>query len=99
MRFALRLARALGRTLNELGATMSADEFSLHYQDFCLEPWGDARLAVEMAALRSATLRGPVRNPPGLQDSLLRFDAPQGAEPAPEMDALDFVAALNKPPE
>lgn len=96
MRFALKLARALGRTLHELGATMSAEEFTLHYADFCTEPWGDARLAVEMAALRSATYTGAVKNPPRIDDCLLRWQSPD-AGAAAEMDPLDFVNAINNP--
>lgn len=96
MRFALKLARALGRTLHELGATMSAEEFTLHYADFCAEPWGDARLAVEMAALRSATYTGAVKHPPKPDDCLLRWQAPESGA-VQEMDPLEFVNAINNP--
>lgn len=96
MRFALRLARSLGRTLHELAHTMTAEEFALHYMDSCIEPWGDARLAHEMAALRSATLKGPVQNAPCIADCLLQFKRPEPAE-REEMDPLDFIAAATNP--
>lgn len=96
MRFALKLARTLGMTLHQLAWAMTAEEFALHYRDFCMEPWGDARLAVEMAALRSATLKGAVQNAPGLADCLLQFKLPE-AEKDQEMDPLDFIAAATTP--
>lgn len=75
---------------------MTAEEFAMHYVDSCMEPWGDARLAVEMAALRSATLKGPVQNAPGISDCLLQFKKAEAAD-SEEMDPLDFIAAATIP--
>lgn len=43
LRFALFLARTLGRTLEELGETCSAWEFGLHQADYETSPWGPLR--------------------------------------------------------
>lgn len=37
------LARTLGRTLDELGTTMSASEFMAHWDDYRRDPWGGLR--------------------------------------------------------
>lgn len=43
MRFALLLARTIGRTLAELRECMTAHEFGLWQAAYVAEPWGEAR--------------------------------------------------------
>ena len=38
------LARTLGRTVDELAQTMSAQEFGAHFADYQREPWGSAKV-------------------------------------------------------
>lgn len=47
------LARALGRTLAELGETLSAEEFALWLADYARSPWGPERADVGPAIVAS----------------------------------------------
>lgn len=43
------LARTMGRTLEELGETMSSAEFGDHWLDWVYAPWGDRRADIHAA--------------------------------------------------
>jgi len=43
------LARDLGRTVDELGETMSPQEFLAHHADYQREPWGSRTVVVMLA--------------------------------------------------
>lgn len=84
------LARTLGRTLDELGQTISAAEFSGHLADYMHEPWGERRadlraalVAHTVATFAGKTLKDGAQVP--LSDFLLEFDreAKAPAEPDP----------------
>lgn len=90
------LARTLGRTLHELGQTMSSSEFADHWQDYVLSPWGEKRDEIH-AALISQTIAnyaGKVRKDPAeLSEFSLRF-GPE--EPQKEVDPATFLEQFKK---
>lgn len=87
MRFALLLARSLGRTLEELGRSMSAYEFGLWQAAYAAEPWGEWRtdFAGGMVAATIANVNR-ARNSPSYTpaDFMPRFDRQDDAPATPE---------------
>lgn len=53
MRFALLLARTLGRTYDELLDTMTGEEFALWLAEYQRSPWGEVRSDVRNASLQA----------------------------------------------
>lgn len=96
MRSALRLAALLGRSLHELGETVTAEEFGLWLAFFEKEPMGPAQLMPALAEIRAAMANGPLKAPQGrLWSSDDFFDAkrwvaaPAEAQPSgPTRDQL-----------
>lgn len=91
------LARTLGRTLDELGQTMSAAEFSEHWDDYRRSPWGERRadLHAALVAQTTANYAGKMRKDAAkLTDFLLEFE-PRG-EAEPEPDPAAFFGPLLK---
>ena len=43
LRFRLLLARTLGRTLQELADSITAEEYGLWWAEYCRSPWGELR--------------------------------------------------------
>jgi len=76
----MRLALRLGRTLEELGRTMSAAEFALWLELYREEPWDDSRddLRAGIIAATVANYAGKVRK--------------EGVQPATPLDFMPFVA-------
>lgn len=75
----MRLALRLGRTLNELGQTMSSEEFELWvalYQD---EPWDETR-----ADLRAGIIASTISNWAGMMRK-------EGLPPASPADYMPFL--------
>ena len=58
------LALAMGRTLQELGESMTADEFGLWLALYRVDPWGEQR-----ADLRAGIVASTVANYAGMQRS------------------------------
>lgn len=73
------LALQLGRTLHELGETMTAEEFGLWAALYRLDPWGEQR-----ADLRSAVVAATVANYAGMTRS-------KSAGPAKPADFMPYV--------
>lgn len=94
LRFALKLARTLGRTLEELGHTMSAEEFALHVADYEREPWGDERNAMELAAVRRSVHIGPLVRPPEMSECQLKFVRDSEVPEQSEDEFLRSIGAL-----
>jgi hypothetical protein len=93
------LARTLGRTLDELGRTMSAAEFADHLADYLREPWGDRRADLQAALVSHtvATFAGKTLKdgaPPPLSDFLLDFN--REAKAPAEPDPASFFGQLLK---
>lgn len=85
----------MGRTLQELGDTMSAEEFAMHLADDRLNPSGPERLDLA-AGIVAATManchRGkeaPAYTPSDFMPYAKPDEAPQ------EATAADFIGALN----
>lgn len=78
------LARTLGRTLGELGETMTSSEFALWQAEYVRRPWGD-----DPADLRAGIIASTVANYAGKQ----RADNAKPATPA------DFMPYREKQPE
>ena len=101
------LARTLGRTLDELGDSMSAAEFLDHWDDYQRDPWGGLRDDLNTAHITKsiANYAGKMR-----KDSLeyrdavdvLRYETdkllnPQEHEaPEKEIDPATFLATIHK---
>lgn len=91
------LARTLGRTLDELGQTMSAAEFADHWDDYTYRPWGDRRADIRTALLAQqiANYAGKMRKDPAkLTDFLLDFE--RQPEPESEPDPAAFFGQFLK---
>lgn len=85
------LARALGRTVYELGQTMTADEFMDHYTDWLQNPWGDKRMDWQFALLRSTVINmsgKTVQKQVEPHELLMQFKDPN--EPEQEVDPKEF---------
>jgi hypothetical protein len=95
----LLLTRTLGRTLQELGETMTAREFGLHWAEYQREPWGDVRVDVA-GAVNARTLaeinrdREKRREPFGLADFMPFAPQPE-AERVEAGSAQDMFDQLN----
>jgi hypothetical protein len=89
------LCRTLGRTLGELGATMSSQEFSVWMDEYAREPWGDNRADLH-AAMLGATIAnhaGKMRKQPAkLTEFLLDFRRTEEKE----SDPAEFFDMLNR---
>ena len=96
MRFALILARTLGRTLEELGQTCSAQEFGLWQALYEADPWGPLRedLAAGVIASTLANVnRGKDVTPFTALDFMpyVRAERDANAPPAAPLTGADFV--------
>ncbi len=92
MRFALLLARSLGRTLEELGATMSGWEFGLWMAAYAAEPWGEWRTDYAggiVAATLANINRKPSASPFSPADFMPRFT--RAEEPATPEQWIETV--------
>ena len=93
------MTRTLGRTLQELGETMTAQEFALHWEEYQREPWGDVRVDVAGAVI-ARTLAEINRDrekrpqPFGLAD-FLPFAAQPEADRVEVGSAQDMFDQLN----
>lgn len=87
------LARTLGRTLHELGETMSCNEFMDHWYDYQRNPWGERRADLHAALISQtvANYAGKMRKQAGeLKDFLLDFDPKEEVEMDPETFIKNF---------
>ena len=77
------LARQLGRTLEELGASMTAAEFFEHWEDYRREPWGVLRNSYEHGRTRQTIIEmsgKSVKESVPLEDCMLKFRDPDAPE-------------------
>lgn len=91
------LARTLGRTLDELGQTMSAAEFADHWSDYRRSPWGDRRADIHAAQISQTIVNwaGKVsKETAQLSDCLLDFEREE--EPEVEIDPAAFFGPMLK---
>ena len=94
----MRLALQLGRTLDELGRTMSSYEFGLWWSVFCKEPWGDHADWIRAAMIQStiASFAGKMwpqgKPPPKYTDFMPHESAPESS--MPETDPVEFFNKL-----
>jgi hypothetical protein len=81
------LARTLGRTLNELMHTMTAEEFGLWQQSYLQDPWGEERADLR-AGIIAATIanvhRGKDTEPYKAADFKPNYSKPKPAETSEE---------------
>ena len=90
------LARTLGRTVDELAATMSSREFSMWWNEYEREPWGEYR-----SDLRSAAERAMVANTAGkmlkteVDVAELMFNFDRKSEPQTEIPPEQFFGKMN----
>lgn len=92
----------MGRTLAELGETMSAEEYALHLADDAMSPWGPERMADLPAAMVATVIANANRDPKQKPDpyriaDFLFFDR----EPDTDVEATDetlraFVQFVNQ---
>lgn len=91
------MARTLGRTLEELGQTMSAAEFGLHLADFQRRPWGDTVVEL-MGGVVASTIanvnRGKDTQPFRASDFMPLFAHEQEPEPEVRSDGASFFAEV-----
>lgn len=91
------LARTLGRTLDELGQTMSVAEFAEHWEDYRRSPWGERRADIHAALIAQTTANyaGKMRKEAAkLTEFLIDFEKP--GEPETELDPATFFGPLLK---
>ena len=91
------LARTLGRTVQELGETMAAQEFGYWQAEYQREPWGDFRADLG-AGLVAATLANvnrdtKVRPQPYSALDFMPF-AREPQAPEPETNPVEFFNNL-----
>lgn len=98
-----RLALALGRTVEELGRTMTAAEFSDWQRYAAAEPFGEQRadLRAGIVAAAVANYAGKMRReglPPAVPTDFMPFQPPRDPEPetAAEPDPVAYFKALGK---
>lgn len=98
MRFALLVARTLGRTLDELCQSMTADEFGLWLADYQRDPWGEVRadlragiVAAAVTNMAGKTLRQGKTVAPG--EFMPRF-ADEEVKDTPPDDPMAFLKGL-----
>lgn len=85
----------MGRTLQELGETMSAEEFAMHLADDRLNPSGPERLDLA-AGIVAATMANCHRGKDAEAFKPADFMPYAQPEQAPqEATAADFIGALN----
>ena len=91
LRFALLLARSMGRTLDELGRTCSAEEFGLWAALYEVEPWGPLRddLAAGVIASTIANVNRGKDSPVFKPADFMPIMHP--AEPVQEATGADFA--------
>jgi len=97
----MRLALALGCTLEELGARMTAEEFGLWLAFYDLDPFGDQRgdLQAGVVAAAIANYAGKVRSNgagPASPTEFMPFLERPEQEPAAEPDPIAFFSAIGK---
>lgn len=93
LRFALILARSLGRTLEELGETCSAQEFGLWQALYADDPWGPARAELVGGVIASTIAnvnRGKDTEPFKPLDFMPYAHLARPAAPAAEPTSADF---------
>ncbi len=99
IKFALMLARTLGRTLGELESTCTAEEFGLWMALYESDPWGPVRedLAAGMICSTMANIKRREETPAFSPLDFAPFLKP--AEPAQEATIEEFfnlVGAINE---
>ena len=96
LRFALLLARTLGRTVQELGETMAAQEFGYWQAEYQREPWGDFRtdLAGGMVASVVANVNRDVKAKPVPYSAVDFMPFTRAPEPVDTESPTDFFNNL-----
>lgn len=89
----------LGRTLGELGETMSSEEFSLWLALYKRAPWDETRgdINAGIIAATIANYSGKMRSesaPPAQASDFMLFIEKPVAEPEPELDPMEFFGKL-----
>lgn len=89
----------MGRTLQELGETLTAQEYGLWWAEYCRSPWGELRQDTGfgiVAATIANTSRSRDSKPFSATDFMPWHEAPQEAEAAPttDHDGRDEIFAL-----
>lgn len=90
----------MGRTLAELGETMSADEYALHLADDQISPWGPERMADLPAAIVATVFANAHKGKDAPAFKLADF-MPLSHESEPDVEPdeqsiADFVRLVNQ---
>ena len=95
LKFKYRLALALGRTVEELDATLTVEELRRWIAYSSIEPWGEDRADWRNAQVcyYSATAFGVKGKKPKITDFLLRFDR-KPARVMPDRDINKWNAMI-----
>ena len=92
------LARTLGRTVQELGETMSAQEFGIWQAEYNRQPWGDFRtdLAGGMVASVMANVNRDPKAKPTPYSAIDFMPLQREPEERVEESAADFFNSLGR---
>lgn len=93
------MARALGRTLEELATSMSAQEYGLWWTQYGMEPWGEDRMDEGFGVVAStlANVNRKAGSPPfEVSDFTPYLNRAEKAAPEPEASPLQFIQRLEQ---
>ncbi len=66
----------MGRTIAELGQSMSAKEYDLWKAEYMIEPWGEERADLRTGTIVQSNLAPHSKEPVKLKDCILSFKEP-----------------------
>lgn len=97
LRFRLLLARSLGRTVAELEASMTAEEYGDWCALYLIDPWGPERVDFGLGTVAATVAnvhRGKDSKPFTPADFMPAFTQPDKAEPEQGESPQDFIKRL-----